>query len=1557
MPNVIEILIKAKDQASKQIQALGKQVNATADSLRKIGFAATAAGGAISGAMALSVKSAVDFQKGMADVATLVDESKVSMQSLADAVLRISTETGKPLSDVTQALYKVTSAGYEGADAIKFLEVAGKTAVAGVSSLTDSVDVLRTMLASYNLSADQAAMVSDKLFKLVDQGIPTFGEWASSIGRVAGTAAQAGVPMDEMLAALATMSKTAPSAAQATTELAAVISSIINPTDQALKAAAEYGIQLDASALATKGLSGVLADLEKAIGGNVEALGEIFTEQEAFRGVQRLLAGDMKDFSQTLDSMRDSVGAADQAFQKQSETVSFLLSKIRALAQKGMVELGSSILPLVKDALSSLLSVLEKVVGFFSNLPAPLQKFIAIATAVAGAIAGITGAALVLLPQLVAFGQAIAAVAPLLAGLAGPIGIAVAAIGGLATAVVLLIKYFDQVKAGAKGFVNGMKSLFSSLGNWFKSLFSSIGDVFMGFLKMLTIKGAKAGIEQMKKGFAGIGDAVSQAFQQAADVAVKTGEAVASGATNLVKGVKDEFSKLMDGLKGKEEETSQAIESSAKRTAGVKIQADQRAAGVSKRLMEQRLKMALENFKFEAAAHNMSIEEQIQALDRMRDEYSAYPDLVQKVDEQIIKLQGKLQDEILSKIEALKEKRAEATQAWLSDERTRISEIEGVYGKYSAEVISRLQNLYTQAEALSADYYGSEENRQKVLADLTEEINRRKAGALREFVSQAKDQIKEMKDSEEASLTDIAAAYQNLFYQVASMRDEDVGGAEEKIGQLKTIYSDFISFLEERYREASDAFERHNSKIADLAASLNDELKRLTLDETEYKRQKLEEWYQQRLAQIEEEVKKAKDAQQQMLQAVEARYQAEMAQETALFEEKRKHLEAEIGSIQAQQANIDQLVQAEIQNRLSMIELEYQQKKALIVQETEDRSQLAEKLKALEDERLAKVQEVSSQEDKIRSQLKDQLLQKLQDLKDQAEKLEAEKSSKVQEILQQEQEARDQILQQAQVNLQAAEEAKAALTQVYEAKRTQIVQKEEEKRSEEARKQFQEWKNQLQILVDDEKKRGGDILKITRDFWAQRLSEVQAGTEAEREIKNQLFDAEVDLNKRILEQVNALKDRDRQAALEMLQNRLQTLKAQYPEWTALHDAIISQIKDLQSQQMTIGDQLRKYYEGLTGALLGVFSDSFDKISASVSDNLGEIIDGSISMKDGLLAIVRTIRDESTSLFDSLKEAAVEDIKGIAADETKGALDSLKAKVLDLISGGFGKMASFISASVLPLFPALLGAISPLLPVLAAVAAGAAALYAAWKWGPDLLGKIRDAFNRVREKMEALGKKLAEHPALLGALAVAFAPVTAAVIGLKVAFEALKVAFDVIKDTASALLDLFQDVFVDAWEGIKGGFKAALDWIVDKFSFFKEKISVVAEALGRAIGAPFRALSAVLDPVLDVLRSISSIFDKVGGVVKDILGAIGGGVKELLGLQHGGLVMGPTPAIVGEGGPELVIPLDRLKGLGGGQKLEVHFHVGAMMGNEAEAMEFARMIERFRNQMLLRRGAM
>ena len=56
----------------------------------------------------------------------------------------------------------------------------------------------------------------------------------------------------------------------------------------------------------------------------------------------------------------------------------------------------------------------------------------------------------------------------------------------------------------------------------------------------------------------------------------------------------------------------------------------------------------------------------------------------------------------------------------------------------------------------------------------------------------------------------------------------------------------------------------------------------------------------------------------------------------------------------------------------------------------------------------------------------------------------------------------------------------------------------------------------------------------------------------------------------------------------------------------------------------------------------------------------------------------------------------------------------------------------------------------------------------------------------------------------------------------------------------------------------------------------------------------------------------------GRFVSKVKGFFGGGGSqtEVPGLAHGGIVTRPTLAMIGEAGPEAVIPLSRSRGMGG-----------------------------------------
>ncbi len=104
------------------------------------------------------------------------------------------------------------------------------------------------------------------------------------------------------------------------------------------------------------------------------------------------------------------------------------------------------------------------------------------------------------------------------------------------------------------------------------------------------------------------------------------------------------------------------------------------------------------------------------------------------------------------------------------------------------------------------------------------------------------------------------------------------------------------------------------------------------------------------------------------------------------------------------------------------------------------------------------------------------------------------------------------------------------------------------------------------------------------------------------------------------------------------------------------------------------------------------------------------------------------------------------------------------------------------------------------------------------------------------------------------------------------------------------------------------------------------ISLIADILKLIVGAIF----GKDNPLYKFLDIISEATDVVGWLIagfKDILavfgigkggniGAILDSLGTKLGLADGGIVTSPTNALIGEAGPEAVIPLDQLGGMGG-----------------------------------------
>ena len=229
MANKVNIVITATDKASGKIGKLGGGLK---DLGKKAALGIGLVGVAAVGAGVAAIGMAANFQEGMNEVATLTPEAAANIGALKKGVLDLSTELGTNAVESTKALYQAISGTIPAGNAIDFLKIASKAAIAGVTDVKTSVDGLTTVMngfKSQNISAEKAA---DIMFATVKAGKTDFAQLSASLFNVSDIAAAANVKFEAVSAALATMTAQGTPTSVATTRLRAAIQGIIVPSKE-----------------------------------------------------------------------------------------------------------------------------------------------------------------------------------------------------------------------------------------------------------------------------------------------------------------------------------------------------------------------------------------------------------------------------------------------------------------------------------------------------------------------------------------------------------------------------------------------------------------------------------------------------------------------------------------------------------------------------------------------------------------------------------------------------------------------------------------------------------------------------------------------------------------------------------------------------------------------------------------------------------------------------------------------------------------------------------------------------------------------------------------------------------------------------------------------------------------------------------------------------------------------------------------------------------------------------------------------------------------------------
>ena len=368
----------ASNHLKTRITADASQFNRVVGRLGKtVGRAAVGLAGVGLGASGFSIREAVNFEKKMAEVFTLLGDPPPELRTkLTNDIRRMSVEFGQAKGELATGLYATRSAGIPTGNAIDFLTTGVKTAVASVTDTETAIKGLVGIINAYRLSSDDAEMVSDKLFTTVKLGSTNYALMADSLGKSNSAANALGVGLDEMLASFVAIVGTEMDTARATTMLGAVMSSLANPSEKLAARFRALGVASAEELIQTHGLVGGLRLLTKTTGTTLTEITQLFGERRAASGIIALLMeGRLPDH---MAEIGVAAGAQGVAFDIMADTSAMALARMKQDFLSTAEKMGSALLP----ALDELATALQETLNDTDVQKGIKSVFVGIGTAI-----------------------------------------------------------------------------------------------------------------------------------------------------------------------------------------------------------------------------------------------------------------------------------------------------------------------------------------------------------------------------------------------------------------------------------------------------------------------------------------------------------------------------------------------------------------------------------------------------------------------------------------------------------------------------------------------------------------------------------------------------------------------------------------------------------------------------------------------------------------------------------------------------------------------------------------------------------------------------------------------------------------------------------------------------------------------------------------------------------------------------------------------------------------------------------------------------------------------
>ena len=430
---------------------------------------------------AAATKTAANFEFSMAKVQAVSGFTADEMQRLEKQAKDLGGSTSKSASDVAQLQLELAKLGKTSTEIEAMTESVLSLSIAFDTDLGDTSRVVGESLNQFGLNADQAGRVADNMAILFGSSALDLEKFGTAMSVVGPTAAAMGLSIEETGAAIGTLVNAGVDASTAGTSLTKALTT-----------------------LAAEGMTGKQAMKSLFTGSLSVAQGFEFFGDRAGKIIP-ILQKSGESMANLTQKQIEGNGAALKARQILENTAQGGFDKLKSSLEALAIAFGQTLLPLVNQATAFFAGLASQ----FASLDENTKRMVVQVGMVAAAI----GPLMVLIPK----------IAGLIAAIASPVGLTIAAVALLATAI---YTFSDEVGQALAPVINWFISLYNestmvriAIGH-IKGMVKVVFD-FFGFAINTVIEGLKDVGAVLKAVFTGdlgaVPGLVSDAFSRAAD--------------------------------------------------------------------------------------------------------------------------------------------------------------------------------------------------------------------------------------------------------------------------------------------------------------------------------------------------------------------------------------------------------------------------------------------------------------------------------------------------------------------------------------------------------------------------------------------------------------------------------------------------------------------------------------------------------------------------------------------------------------------------------------------------------------------------------------------------------------------------------------------------------------------------------------------------------------------------------------------------------------------------------------------------------------------------------